>query len=136
VSGADNEGGMADPTATAGAQRPVETAERAVEAGERALGAGERGAGGRGTGEGRALDRVIDVPLRLTVQIGSARMLVRDVLQLGRGSVIPLDRKSGDPADILVNGKLIARGEVAIVDDRMAVRVTELVGADARDDER
>ena len=84
-------------------------------------------------GERPALGVVIDVPLKLTVEIGTASMLVKDVLQLGRGSVIPLDRMSGDPADILVNGRLIARGEVTIVDDRLAVRVTQLMSGAAED---
>jgi len=77
---------------------------------------------------------VIDVPLEVTVEIGSARMLVKDVLQLGQGSVIPLDRMSGDPADILVNGRVIAKGEVTLVEDRLAVRVTELLKAGAREE--
>jgi len=76
---------------------------------------------------GGSLDLVIDVPLRLTVEVGGARMLVREVLQLGKGSVIELDRGSGEPADILVNGRLLARGEVTVVDDRLAVRVVEVL---------
>jgi len=74
-----------------------------------------------------SLDLVIDVPLRLTVEVGGARMLVREVLQLAKGSVIELDRGSSDPADILVNGRLLARGEVTVVDDRLAVRVVEML---------
>lgn len=80
---------------------------------------------------GASLDAIIDVPLRVTVEVGGARMLVREVLQLNRGSVVPLDRQSGDPADILVNGRLIARGEVTVVEDALAVRVVELIGRDA-----
>lgn len=78
-----------------------------------------------------SLDAVIDVPLRVTVEIGSTRMLVREVLQLNKGSVVALDRMSGDPADILVNGRLIARGEITVVDDALAVRVIELIGREA-----
>lgn len=80
------------------------------------------------------LDLVIDVPLRVTVEVGRASMLVRDVLQLTRGSVIPLDRRSGDPADILVNGRLIARGELSVVDDKLAVRVVEVIAKDSREE--
>ena len=76
-----------------------------------------------------ALGSLVDVPLRLTVEVGATRMLVREVLQLNKGSVVPLDRMSGDPADILVNGRLVARGEVTMLDDSVAVRVVELVGA-------
>ena len=75
------------------------------------------------------LDFVLEVPLRVTVQIGGARMLVRDVLQLTKGSVVELDRLSGEPADILVNDQLVARGEVTVIDDRMAVRVVEVIQA-------
>ena len=78
-----------------------------------------------------ALDLVIDVPVRLTVEIGSTQMLVREVLQLGKGSVVELDRNSGDPADILVNNRLVARGEVTTIEDRLAIRVVEVVGGDA-----
>lgn len=76
-----------------------------------------------------SLGFVAEVPLRLTVEIGSARMLVRDVLQLEKGSVVELDRASGEPADLLVNGRLVARGELSVVDERLAVTITEVIGA-------
>jgi flagellar motor switch protein FliN/FliY len=74
-----------------------------------------------------SLDFVLDVPLRLTVEIGSARMLVRDVLQLGKGSVVELDRMTGEPADVYVNERLVARGEVTVVEQRLAVKIVEIV---------
>jgi flagellar motor switch protein FliN/FliY len=80
---------------------------------------------------GTTLDLVIDVPVRLTVEVGSTQMLVREVLQLGKGSVVELDRNSGDPADIFVNNRLVARGEVTTIEDRLAIRVVEVVGGDA-----
>lgn len=86
-----------------------------------------------GSGSAPGLDLVIDVALRLTVELGSTKLLLRDVLQLGKGSVVELDREASDPADILVNGRLIARGEVTTVDDRLAVRVVEVV-SDASSD--
>lgn len=92
------------------------------EAGEAALG------GGMDAGPRRGLDFVLDVPLRVTVEIGSARMLVGEVLQLDRGSVIELDRSAAEPADVLVNGRVVARGEVTIVDDALAVRIVEVLG--------
>ena len=79
---------------------------------------------------GATLDLVIDVPIQLTVEVGSTQMLVREVLQLGKGSVVELDRNSGDPADILVNNRLVARGEVTTIEDRLAIRVVEVVGGD------
>lgn len=75
---------------------------------------------------------VSDVPVRVTVEIGHARLLVRDVLQLHPGSVIELDRMTGEPADVLVNGRLVARGEITVVDERLALKVVEVVGSDAR----
>ncbi|MCA9509084.1 MAG: flagellar motor switch protein FliN [Myxococcales bacterium] len=70
---------------------------------------------------------VMDVPLRVTVEIGAAQMLLQEVLQLDKGSVIELDRGADEPADVLVNGRLVARGEVAIVDDRLGIRIVELL---------
>jgi flagellar motor switch protein FliN/FliY len=81
-----------------------------------------------GPGDAAALEFVADVPLRVTVEIGSARLLVRDVLRLEQGSIVELDRMAGEPADVLVNGRLVARGELTVVDDRLAVTLTEVVG--------
>jgi flagellar motor switch protein FliN/FliY len=77
------------------------------------------------------LGLVMDVPLHLSVELGSARLTVRDVLALAKGSVIELNRMNGEPADIYVNDRLIARGEIATEDDRVAVRITELIAVKA-----
>ncbi len=90
---------------------------------EAALGAGAASAASRG-----GLDFVLDVPLKVTVEIGSARMRVGEVLQLDKGSVVELDRMASEPADVLVNGRLVARGEVTMVDDRIAVRLLDIQG--------
>jgi flagellar motor switch protein FliN/FliY len=88
----------------------------------------------RATASGE-LDFVLDVPLQVEVRIGETRMRVGEVLQLDKGSVIELDRMAGDPVDVLVNGRLIARGEVTTVGDRIAVRLLELANrADASAD--
>ena len=79
------------------------------------------------------LDLIQDVELRLTVEIGGSKLLLRDVLQLGKGAIVELDRDSGELADILVNGRLIARGEVTSVDDRMVVRVVDVLADPARE---
>jgi len=79
-----------------------------------------------------SLDLVIDLPVRMTVELGRAELVMREVLALGTGSVIELDRGTNDPADILVNGRLIARGDLTSVDDRIAVRIVELVRPAAR----
>ena len=75
------------------------------------------------------LGLIMEVPLRLSVELGSSRLPVREVLELAKGSIVELDRMDGDPADVYVNDRLIARGEVAVQDERVAVRITELVGA-------
>ena len=80
---------------------------------------------------GPGLGLVMDVPLHLSVELGSARLPVRDVLALAKGSVIELDRLNGEPADIYVNDRLIARGEITHDDDRVAVRIIELVAPKA-----
>lgn len=80
-----------------------------------------------GRGEGVSLDLLLDVPLQVTVELGRARRLVRDILNLGVGSIIELDKLAGEPVDVLVNGKLVARGEVVVVDENFGVRVTDVV---------
>jgi flagellar motor switch protein FliN len=78
------------------------------------------------------LDLLLDVNLKVTVELGRAGLKFREVLNLAPGSVVELDRQTSEPVDILVNGSLLATGEVVVVDDRFAVRITKLVGrADA-----
>lgn len=72
-----------------------------------------------------------DIDVRLTVELGRKQMRLRDVLALGENSIVELDRLTDEPLDILVNGKLIARGEVVAQGNRFAIRVLELVGAAA-----
>ena len=78
------------------------------------------------------LDFVLDVPLRLSVELGRTRMLISDLLKLGQGSVIELSKLVGEPMDILVNGKEIARGEVVVVNEKFGVRLTDIVNTDDR----
>ena len=73
------------------------------------------------------LDVLMHVPLSVTAELGTCRMEVAEVLKLGAGSIIELDRLAGGPVDLLVNNKLIARGEVVAVDENFGVRVTELI---------
>ena len=75
------------------------------------------------------IDMLMDVSMMVTVELGRTRMTLRQVLDLQNGSVVELDRLAGDPVDIYVNERLIARGEVVVVDDKFGVRITELVGA-------
>lgn len=71
---------------------------------------------------------IMDVPMQVTVELGRTRKLIRDILELTPGSVVELDKLAGEPVDILVNGKLIAKGEVVVIDENFGVRVTEIVG--------
>ena len=73
------------------------------------------------------LGLIMDVPLRLSVEIGSANLAVREVLALSKGSVVELDRMNGEPADVYANDRLIAHGELTVQEDRVAIRITELI---------
>jgi flagellar motor switch protein FliN/FliY len=72
------------------------------------------------------LERLYDVPVELAVEIGRTRMTIRETLALGPGSIVSLDRLAGDPVDLLVNGKPIARGEVVVIDEEFGLRVTDV----------
>ncbi len=73
------------------------------------------------------INLLLDVPMTLTVELGRTRQLVKDILGLGEGSIIELDKLAGEPVDLLVNGKLIAKGEVVVIDENFGVRVTDIV---------
>ena len=73
------------------------------------------------------INLIMDVPLQVTVELGRTRKLIRDILELAPGSVIELDKLAGEAVDILVNGKLIAKGEVVVIDDNFGVRISEIV---------
>jgi len=77
--------------------------------------------------EGNNIDLLMDVFLKVTVELGRTRMQLRQVLELQQGSVVELDRLAGDAVDVYVNERLLARGEVIVVDDKFGVRVTELI---------
>ena len=76
------------------------------------------------------IDLIIDVPLQVTVLLGRSKKSIKEILELGRGSIIVLDRLAGEMVDVLVNGKLFARGEVVVIDDNYGVRITELTAPD------
>lgn len=77
--------------------------------------------------QARALDLLADVNLRVKIELGRTRMLVEDVLRLGEGAVVELDKLAGDPVDVYVNERHIARGEVLVVNDNFCVRINEIV---------
>lgn len=81
--------------------------------------------------EKATIDLVRDVELEVKIELGQAEMHLEEVLQMKKGSVVPLDKLAGDPVDVFVNGRLIARGEVLILNDNFCVRITELIVGDA-----
>jgi flagellar motor switch protein FliN/FliY len=82
------------------------------------------------TGRSGPIELLHEVEMGVTVELGRTRMLVRDILELSPGSVIELDRAAGSPIDVLVNGTLIARGEVVVIDEEFGIRITEVIGYD------
>lgn len=75
----------------------------------------------------RNLDLLLDIPLEVSVELGRVTMLIRELLEVGTGSIVELQKAAGEPVEVLVNGRLIARGEVVVVEDNFAVRITEIL---------
>ena len=82
--------------------------------------------------QGRRLDLLLDVPLDLSVELGRARMSIQDLLNLSPGSVIELDKIAGEALDILINGRLVARGEAVVVNDKFGIRISDIVSPSER----
>ena len=81
---------------------------------------------------GQTLDFILDVTLQVTVEVGRARMTIQDLLQLGQGSVVELEKLAGEPLDIFINGKPVARGEAVIVNEKFGVRLTDIISPEDR----
>jgi len=79
------------------------------------------------TGMNADIERILDVPVQLTVELGRTKLSIKNLLQLGQGSVVELDGLAGEPMDIYVNGYLIAQGEVVVVDDKYGIRLTDII---------
>lgn len=73
------------------------------------------------------LDFVLDIPLKVTVELGRTSVLIKDLLMLGQGSILELDKSAGEALDIFVNGKLIAKGEVVVVNEKFGIRITDII---------
>lgn len=73
------------------------------------------------------LDMILDIPVTVSVELGRTKMLINDLLQLGQGSVVEMEKMAGEPMEILVNDRLIARGEVVVVNEKFGVRLTDIV---------
>ncbi|MDH0091934.1 flagellar motor switch protein FliN [Achromobacter mucicolens] len=82
---------------------------------------------GATSGQGTDIDLIMDVPVQLTVELGRTRLTIKNLLQLGQGSVVELDGLAGEPMDIFVNGYLIAQGEVVVVEDKYGIRLTDII---------
>lgn len=98
----------------------------------------ERAQFGQLQNEGKAntdevnLDVILDIPVTLSVEIGRTRQTIRNLLQLNQGSVVELDRLAGEPMDVLVNGTLIAHGEIVVVNEKFGIRLTDVISAAER----
>ncbi len=116
-------------TAGGGDEAPPAAAE-----GDAAAGKGDAAAAGEGddapAGEAGDPDAVYDVPVEVTAVLGTATMKVSQLLKLGRGAVVQLDRMVGETIDLHANNRLIARGEVVVIDDRLGVTMTEIIKSD------
>lgn len=87
---------------------------------------------GEGEGPGPELDVILDIPVRISMEVGCTQIPIRNLLQLNQGSVVELDRLAGEPLDVMVNGTLIAHGEVVMVNDKFGIRLTDVVSQSER----
>lgn len=78
------------------------------------------------------LDVILDIPVRISMEVGNSQISIRNLLQLNQGSVIELDRLAGEPLDVLVNGTLIAHGEVVVVNEKFGIRMTDVISPSER----
>jgi len=79
-------------------------------------------------GDPKSIDLVYNIPLQVSVELGRAKKEISEILEFNLGTIIVLDKIAGDPVEIVVNGKLIARGEVVVIDDNYGVRITDILG--------
>ena len=81
---------------------------------------------------GRGIDLLLDIPLQVSVEVGRSKILVRDLLQMQEGTVIELEKLAGEPLDLYVNSRLVARGEAVVVNDKFGLRLTDVVSPSER----
>lgn len=82
--------------------------------------------------ERRKLDAILDIPVTISMEVGRSQISIRNLLQLNQGSVVELDRLAGEPLDVMVNGTLIAHGEVVVVNDKFGIRLTDVISQTER----
>lgn len=136
---------MADETSNLAESLEAELNQMAAEPAEEGAGGGGAGDSGGGASDGgesggadagsereRNLDLILDIPLKVTVELGRTKMAVSDLLNLGQGSVIELSKLAGEPMEVLVNDKLVARGEAVVVNEKFGVRLTDIISPSER----
>lgn len=87
----------------------------------------EGGGALRGSDETSGIELLMDIPLEISVELGRVKMLVKDVVELGTGSIVEIDKSAGEPVDVMVNGRVVAKGEVVVIEDNFGVRITEIL---------
>lgn len=87
----------------------------------------ESGLGSRQAEEPSGIELLMDIPLEISVELGRVKMLVKDVVELGTGSIVEIDKAAGEPVDVMVNGRVVAKGEVVVIEDNFGVRITEIL---------
>lgn len=95
-------------------------------------GGGDAAPNARAHVEDNGLELLMDIPLEISVELGRVKMLVKDVVELGTGSIVEIDKAAGEPVDVMVNGRLVARGEVVVIEDNFGVRLTEILNPQER----
>ena len=96
------------------------------------FGSAPKSAGGPAGLEGPNLDVILDIPVSISMEVGSTEISIRNLLQLNQGSVVELDRLAGEPLDVVVNGTLIAHGEVVVVNEKFGIRLTDVISPSER----
>lgn len=87
----------------------------------------EGGGAARASEETSGIELLMDIPLEISVELGRVKMLVKDVVELGTGSIVEIDKAAGEPVDVMVNGRVVAKGEVVVIEDNFGVRITEIL---------
>ena len=127
--GAEGQDQMADEWAAAMAEAKVSEGGGVLATSESPAQFASFGAGGGSTtgGAGNDINMILDIPVQLTVELGRTKIPIKHILQLAQGSVVELDGLAGEPMDVLVNGCLIAQGEVVVVNEKFGIRLTDIV---------
>jgi len=120
------EAGKVDEAAKAAAAAPAEKPEADVQP------VAFSNLSGQGVGNIANMDMILDIPVTVSVELGKTRILINELLSLGQGSVVELNKLAGEPMEIMVNGKLLARGEVVVVNEKFGVRLTDIISVTDR----